>query len=218
MSIQWQQGAVFDGAYTHSADVGGGITLHVWRSEAGVWRWYAERGGQEYPAARSEQSVGAAKAAAAAWWKAHGRIVTVRRMHLGSWSTYLAYTDISQAAPTLVEQPVEQLQQDGPGFSLTDPVGGPDAGAQIPATKPRDASADELTRRIDSLTSYVTSLERTLAAMQEVRVNDEHIRNYGREIAEVLAGGPEADMREACFWLREAIARLEAERAALGEG
>ena len=81
---------------------------------------------------------------------------------------------------------------------------------------PGDNTVDALTRRIDSLTSYVTSLERSLDAMQEVRLNDEHVRNYGREIAEALAVvGPEADMREACFWLRDTIARLEAQLAAL---
>jgi hypothetical protein len=136
MKIQWQQGAVFDGAYTHDADVGGGVTLHVWRREPGVWCWYAERGGQEFPAYHSERSVAAAKAAAAAWWKAHGRVRTTRRVVWGDKQTFLAGTGADPEPKPLVEQPVEQLQQDGPGFSLTDPIGGPDAGAQIPVEKP----------------------------------------------------------------------------------
>lgn len=135
--VQWRQGAVFEGAYTHDADVGAGITLHVWRAEPGVWRWYAERGAQDFPAYNSERTVAAAKAAAAAWWKAHGRISTTRRMVLGRKQSFLVGTGAEPTPPpALVEQPVEQLQQDGPGFSLTDPIGGPDAGAQIPVVKP----------------------------------------------------------------------------------
>lgn len=134
MKIQWQQGAVFEGAYTHDADVGDGITLHVWREEPGAWGWYAKRGTADFPAYHTEGSVAAAKAAAAAWWKAHGRITTTRRMVYGHKRTFLAGTGADDT--TLVEQPVEQLQQDGPGFSLTDPIGGPDAGAQIPVEKP----------------------------------------------------------------------------------
>ena len=136
--VKWQQGAVFDGAYTYLADVGGGVTLHVWREEPGVWCWYAKRGTADYPAFHSEQSVATARAAAARWWKAHGRISTTRRVVYGHKRTFLVGTgaDETPPPPALVEQPVEQLQQDGPGFSLTDPIGGPDAGAQIPVAKP----------------------------------------------------------------------------------
>lgn len=209
MSIQWQQGAVFDGAYTYLADVGGGVTLHVWREEPGVWCWYAKRGTADYPAFHSEQSVATARAAAARWWKAHGRISTTRRVVYGHKRTFLVGTgaDETPPPPALVEQPVEQLQQDGPGFSLTDPIGGPDAGAQIPVAKPANNTADALERSIGGLSASLASLERHLS--------EANTQRYGCEIAQRLADGQEADTRQACFWLREAIAKLEAERAAL---
>lgn len=67
--------------------------------------------------------------------------------------------------------------------------------------KPGNDAADALERSIGSLTGYVTSLERTLDAMQEVVLDLEHLR-----------------MRETCVALREAIARLEEQRAALLNG
>ncbi|CAB4139997.1 hypothetical protein UFOVP397_33 [uncultured Caudovirales phage] len=156
MSIQWQQGAVFDGAYTHVADVGDGITLHVWREEPGVWCWYAKRGLADYPAYHSEQGVTAAKAAAAAWWNAHGRILTVRRVVYGHKRTFLVGTGADETPPPgLVEQPVEARQE---------------------IAKVAADSAEALERSIGSLTGYATSLERTLDAMREVVLDLEHLR------------------------------------------
>lgn len=82
---------------------------------------------------------------------------------------------------------------------------------------PGDNTADALERSIGSLSAYLASLERRLDAMREVRLDEAHAHRYGCEIAQRLADGQEADTRQACFWLREAIAKLEAERAALGE-
>lgn len=115
MKIQWQQDEVFFGAYTYVADVGD-IELVVWREEPGVWGWYARHdtnsGTKAYDAFDCERSVGAAKAAAAAWWRAHGRISTVRRVVWGHKQTFLAGTGADPAPrPALVEQPVEARQE-----------------------------------------------------------------------------------------------------------
>jgi hypothetical protein len=75
---------------------------------------------------------------------------------------------------------------------------------------PGNNTADALERTIGSLTTYLAGLERHL--------DEASTRRYGCEIAQRLADGQEADTRQACFWLREAIAKLEAERAALLAG
>ena len=80
---------------------------------------------------------------------------------------------------------------------------------------PGDSTADALERGIGSLTAYLASLERRLDAMQRARLDEAHLRNFGREIAGNLANAAEADMKAGCLALREAIARLEAQRAAL---
>lgn len=79
-----------------------------------------------------------------------------------------------------------------------------DAGAS-----PDDGEAAEraaVEQRLTGLLTYLASLERIVEAMEEA----------GRDAAcDRLMGKPEADTRQACFWLRQAATRLQAERDAL---
>ncbi|MEY5100367.1 MAG: hypothetical protein RJA36_3086 [Pseudomonadota bacterium] len=64
----------------------------------------------------------------------------------------------------------------------------------------------EVTRRLEGLLAYLTSLERWVAVLREIPLDD--------AAARALAARQQAEARDACFLLRQAIARLEEERDA----
>lgn len=77
---------------------------------------------------------------------------------------------------------------------------------------PGDGDADEraaVEQRLSGLSAHLASLERIVEAMEEA----------GRsEACDRVMGKPEADARQACFWLRQAATRLQAEGDAAPPG
>lgn len=79
---------------------------------------------------------------------------------------------------------------------------------------PRDGEdAAAVIRRLESLSAYLASLERAVDAMRVARLDaarEDLLRNFGQRIARDIVTAQEEAATEACFWLREAIARLQA--------
>lgn len=87
---------------------------------------------------------------------------------------------------------------------------------------PRDGEdAAAVIRRLESLSAYLTSLERVVAAMEEARlgwVRDDLVRNVGQRCAASIATREEESARLACDALRQVVVRLEAQRDGQGAG